>query len=318
MSMSRRSFLAVSGVAAIGSTRRKQERSYTLETDAAGKTLKDPDGRIVLGYLTKKPAGVPLEGNSACCIHPLNTLAGEVATDIAPPDHRDHRGIFFAWHDVEFKRNAETLRGDFWGWGEFAPVDGRVIVNRDVRLVRADARSAEIAVANDWQIGSQVVMRETTTIQAGEEEGARVLDLAYRFTSDYDVTLNRMAFTGLCFRCRKDGSYFYSDSKGEIGLPDSQPTVPESDWPARPWYSHTVTHGDGKTVASAVIDHPGNPPSLWHGVRLVSFLNPCIAASGAVHIPAGRPLTLRYRAVTRDGAFPAGWVDRMAARWRAQ
>jgi hypothetical protein len=317
MSINRRAFFALSGAAVFGTSLRSQGRAYTLEPDAAGKTLKDPNGRIVLGYLTTKPANVPLEGNSACCIHPFNTPGGERATDIAPPDHRDHRGIFFAWHDMTFKRNGETLRGDFWGWGRFAPTEGRAIVNRDLRLARADASSAEIAVRNDWMVGSQAVMHEETTIRAGEEAGARVLELTYRFTSDYDVTLNRMAFTGLCFRCRKDGQYFYSDSTGEVTLPDSSPTVPESDWPARDWYSHTVVHGDGKTVASALIDHPSNPPAAWHGVRLVSFLNPCIAAPAAVNIPARRPLTLRYRAVAHDGKFADGWLDRMAAQWRA-
>ena len=150
----------------------------------------------------------------------------------------------------------------------------------------------------------------------GEEQGTRVLDLTYRFTSDYDVTLNRMAFTGVCFRCRKDGRYVFSDSKGEVTLPNSAATDPESDWPARDWYSHTLDITGGKTVASAVIDHPSNPPTAWHGARAVSFLNPCIAAPGAVTIPAGKPLTLRYRAVVYDGKFPDGLLDRMAAEWR--
>ena len=331
MSISRRVFLALSGAAALGTSLRSQTRAYTLESDAAGKTLKDPNGRVVLGYLTTKPEGVPLAGNSACCIHPFNTIGGERATDIAPSDHRDHRGVFFAWHNMEFKRGGETLRGDFWGWGSFAPTDGRAIVNREVRLVRADASSAEVAVRNDWTIATEapqvdgravglprVVLQEATTILAREEQGVRVLDLIYQFTSDYDVTLNRMAFTGFCFRCRKDGSYVFSDSTGEVTLPNSSATNPDSDWPGRDWYSHTVTHADGKTVASAVIDHPGNPPSLWHGARSVSFLNPCIAAPGSVNIPATQPLTLRYRAVACDGKFPDGLLDRMAAQWRAR
>src|SRR5438067_1652779 len=175
MSINRRIFLGMTGAAALGGP--LQQRQYTLEPDAAGKTLKDPSGRSVLGYLTTKPPNVPLEGNSACCIHPFNTLAGECATDIAPSDHRDHRGIFFAWHDMTFTRNGETLRGDFWGWGRFAPTDGRVIVNRDLRLTRADTASPEIAVRNDWTIASQVVLEEATTIGVGEEEGSRVLDV---------------------------------------------------------------------------------------------------------------------------------------------
>ena len=55
-------------------------------------------------------------------------------------------GFFFAWHDMSFARGGETLRGDFWGWGQFAPIENRVIVNRDVRLARTDAPSAEVAV----------------------------------------------------------------------------------------------------------------------------------------------------------------------------
>lgn len=318
MPLTRRVFLALTGAAALGPTVRAQSGGWTLESGAAGKTLKDPKGRVVLGYLTSKPAGVPLEGNSACCIHPFNTVGGECATDIAPPDHRDHRGIFFAWHDMSFTRGSETLRGDFWGWGQFAPIENRIIVNRDVRLARTDASSAEVAVRNDWTIGKQAVMQEATTIAVSDRGGARLLDLTFRFASDYDVLINRMAFTGLCFRCRKDGEYFYGDAKGEVKLPDSKPTEPETDWPAQNWYSHTVKHADGKTVASAVVDHPGNPPSLWHGVRLVSFLNPCIAAPAPVRIPSGKSLTLRYLAVTQDGAFAAGALDKLAAEWRAR
>jgi hypothetical protein len=332
--MDRRTFLVLGGAAALGTTLRGQAGAYTLESDPAGKTLKDPNGRVVLGYLIRKPDGVPLAGNSACCIHPFNTIGGQCATDIAPPDHRDHRGIFFAWHDMTFKRGEETLRGDFWGWGQFAPIAERVITNRDVRLVRADATSAEIAVQNDWMIASQVVLREETTIRVrnlGPASGAgesgafdsqrlvgRVLDLSYRFTSDYDVTLNRMAFTGFCFRCRKDGPYAFSDSKGEVTLPNSSATNPDSDWPARDWYGHMVTHPDGAIVSSAVIDHAGNPPSMWHGARSVSFLNPCIAAPAAVNIRSGQPLTLKYLAITCDGKFSESWLDGMAAGWRVR
>src|ERR1700730_11692855 len=193
MAISRRHFLAGSGAAALTTSLRAQASPFTLEAEAAGKTLKDPMGRVVLSYLTEKPAGVPLAGNSVCCIHPFNTIGGERATDIAPPDHRDHRGIYFAWHDMTFTRNGQPVKADFWGWGQFAPTDGRVIRNRDVRLVQAnaDARSAEMAVRNDWMIGTDVVMQEETSIRTGEHQDARVLDLSYRFTSDDDVPLNR-------------------------------------------------------------------------------------------------------------------------------
>jgi hypothetical protein len=307
----------LSGASAMRASLKGQARTYTMEAIPAGQTLKDPAGRVVFSYLTSKPEGVPLAGNSVCCIHPFNTLGGERATDIAPPDHRDHRGIFFAWHDISFAKSGQTVKADFWGWGRFAPTDGRVIRNKSVRLLSAGPESAQVGVTNDWTIGSDVMLVEDTTIRASEDQGARVLDLTFRFRSDYDVTINQMAFTGFCFRCRKEGPYVFADPGGEVTLPNSSATDPATDWPARHWYSHTVTLPDGKVVASAVIDHPSNPPSLWHGARGVSFLNPCISAPGPVTITAGDALILRYRAITQDGAFADGWLDRMAARWRA-
>jgi len=266
---------------------------------------------------------VPLAGNSVCCIHPFNTPGGECATDIAPPDHRDHRGIFFAWHDMSFTRNGQTVKGDFWGWGAHAPIESRVIKNRDVRLIRADENTADIEVVNDWMIAEDRVMQATETIHAGQFQNnrGRTLDLRYVFTSEYDVTLNPMAFTGFCFRCRKEGPYTFFNPDGEVTLekfPNSNANRPETDWPAKPWYRHQVTLQNGKAVSSVVVDHPSNPPSLWHGARSVSFLNPCISASGPVEIPAGRPLTLRYLAIASDGETSAGWLNGVADEWRAR
>ena len=95
----------------------RQPRVHASRPIAAGKTLKDPNGRVVLGYLTSKPAGVPLEGNSACCIHPFNTLGGERATDIAPPTIATTAGIFFAWHDMTFSAEGRDAARRLLGMG---------------------------------------------------------------------------------------------------------------------------------------------------------------------------------------------------------
>lgn len=321
MGIDRRSFLSLGGAALIGSAVRGQTGRYTLDAIPAGQALKDAGGNVVFSYLTSKPEGVPLAGNSVCCVHPFNTLGGEPATDIAPADHRDHRGIFFAWHDMSFTKGGQTLKGDFWGWGAHAPTDGRVITNREIRLADAGPNHGEIALVNDWIIGSDRVMQEETRIRAGIEEGLRVLDLRFSFRSDYDVTVSQMAFTGFCFRCRKEGPYTFFNTDGEVTpdrFPNSNANRPDTDWPAKSWYSHVVTLPNGKVVSSAVIDHPANPPSLWHGARGVSFLNPCISAGGPVTRPAGTPLLLRYRAIAHDGRFADGVLDRMAIDWRSK
>ena len=43
----------------------------------------------------------------------------------------------------------------------------------------------------------------------------------------------------------------------------------------------------------AVLDHPGNPPSLWHNLGPIAMVNPCIVAPGPVSLKAGQPLRPR-------------------------
>ena len=67
----------------------------------------------------------------------------------------------------------------------------------------------------------------------------------------------------------------------------------------------------------AVINHPQNPPTLWHNHRDIRMLNPCIVAPAEVKLKANEPLVLRYRVVAHDGASAApGGSDRLAAEWR--
>ena len=131
-----------------------QAPGYTLVPEADGQTLRSPDGRVGFTYLTKKPAGSNLKANSACCFHPLNTPSGERITDLAPGDHVHHRGVFLAWHAMEFRWKADFSklgplgpthgfdinRADFWGWGQFAPTDQRVITNQRLQLQQSDAK----------------------------------------------------------------------------------------------------------------------------------------------------------------------------------
>src|SRR6185436_731740 len=109
-----------------------------------------------------------LTSPSVACFHPVKTPSGERITALAPNDHPHHRGIYLAWHDAEFRQAIDPARAtatsslfgwnitraDFWGWGEYAPRDGRVIETREVKLVGTDATRAQIEIHNDWNVGS--------------------------------------------------------------------------------------------------------------------------------------------------------------------
>src|SRR4051794_26454421 len=164
---------------------------YTLQPVEFGMQLKTPDGRVVFEYMTKKPENIGLTAPSVACFHPVNTPSGERVTAIAPSDHPHHRGIFLGWQDSEFHEPANVPnpgptsplralsinRADFWGWGVYAPRDGRVVENRSVKLVSADSGKAQLEVQNDWLVGKRKMLDEVNGVVASEREGVYVLDL---------------------------------------------------------------------------------------------------------------------------------------------
>ena len=310
----------------VSSTAQGAEAAYTLASDEHGKILKAPDGRVVFRYMTRKPAKTNLAANSVCCFHPLNTPSGERLTDLAPGDHHHHRGVFLAWHTMEFCEKADfsafgptgpthgwnISRGDFWGWGQYAPTDGVVIKNRQLKLVDSDANRAVVEIRNAWMIQEKTMMNEITLATVREEKDAYVLDLTYRLAPVEKMVLNRTAFGGFCVRARNDGESYYATMDGKVELPDPHYSVPELNWPASRWYDYTITLESGKTIGCAVIDHPQNPPSTWHNPRYVWMVNPCIVAKGPVTVPKGEALALRYRLVVHDGPTPVELIEKLS------
>ncbi len=287
------------------------EPKYSVAPDEHGMVLRSPGGEIVLRYMTKKPADTNLTANSVCCLYPVNTPGGVRAVDLAPGDHRHHRGIFLAWHAM----TCGDQRADFWGWGSQAPTEDRVITNRSVELATADASHAVLKVHNDWMVGKRRVLQEMTTITVRQQDGAYVIDEDFRLAADVDVQLDQTAFGGFCVKGRKDGKAAYYGPEGKAELPNPHHLKPETDWPERPWYDYVIQLDSGETVGVAVIDHPENPPSPWHNLEPIAMLNPCIVAPGPVSIEKGQTLRLRYRVVVHDGPVPTERLNRLAESW---
>ena len=266
--------------------------------------------REVLRYQLDRPADSKLPVESGCYFHPLRTPAGTVVTDVAPADHPHHRGVFLAWFEMKGKVDA-----DFWGWGAFAPVKGRKIVNREV----AESPGG-FAARNEWLADDAVLLVErleakVVDLEPGGEPWANVVDLTYTLTPDADLTLPRRAFSGFCVRVPGGGKLEAFGPDGPVALPNPHHEKPDSDWPPAAWYAYALTPDGGKAAAVAVIDHPENPPALWHNHRDVRMLNPCVVAPGPVAIKAGEPLVLRYRVVAADGAVQAKRLDDLAAEY---
>src|SRR5690606_15491642 len=110
----------------------------------------------------------------------------------------------------------------------------------------------------------------------------------------------------------------YTDKNGVVDRPALNHLKPELDWPAADWYDATVTLEDGKQVGVAVVDHPSNPPCLWHNESNIHMLNPCIVAPGEVKLTAGKPLNLSYRLITHDGRAPTKRIEELSQAYRKE
>jgi hypothetical protein len=284
---------------------------FNVQRSQTHVNVRTPDGKEILQYQLQRPADSKLSVDGACYFHPVSTPKGVVVTEVAPSDHPHHRGIFLAWVEMHGKHDA-----DFWGWGEHAPKKDRRIVNRELSEPLSNATNAGFRALNEWLAETNVVIAEELRAAARTEGPASIVDLVYSLTPREDLTLSRWAFSGFCVRVRKDGRIEAEGPDGPVSLPNPKHTEPASDWPAAAWYAYTIALPEGNTVGAAVIDHPQNPPSLWHNHRDVRMLNPCIVAPAAVTMKAGVPLVLRYRVVVYDGATPRGLLNKLAKEWR--
>ena len=302
-------------LACVLSVRAAADQTATPPHDRDAVTLSH-GGNGSAKYHFRKPADVKLPVDSGGYFHPLTTPAGVVVTDVAPADHPHHRGVFLAWVEMHGKKDA-----DFWGWGEHAPIKDRRIVNRGARAkTEPGSRKTTMTAQNDWTAEGETILREEMLAAVSTDAAAKatVLDLTYVLTPTADLTLSRWAFSGFCVRTRGDGKLAAYSPAGEVKLPNPSHVKPESDWPAAAWYGYTLKLADGKVAGVAVIDHPKNPPTLWHNHRDVRMLNPCIVAPAEVKLKANRPLVLRYCVVAHDGETPAAELNRLAEEWRGE
>lgn len=276
-----------------------ESATFRLEPSEFGKTLFTPDGRIVFQYMIQKPKDTNLSANSTCCLYPLNSPKGIRVVDLAPGDHRHHRGVFLAWHAMQFDQRA-----DFWGWGEMAPTENRKIVNRELHLVDAEQDYAKILAKNDWKIADRTVLQEECVLTVREKNATFVIDLDFRLVPTENMMIDRSAFGGFCVKSRQDGKPTFFDPQGEVDLPPPHHLKPDTDWPNASFYDYTFTLDSGTTAGIAVMSYPDNPPTRWHNLLSIAMINPCIVATGSVPIKKGESLSLKYRLIVHDGPRP--------------
>ena len=226
-------------------------------------------------------------------IHPVYGLQGEMLTRDWSKDHPHHRGIYWAWPEVDFG----TKRGDLHALQKvFARPTGRIKYQTEKEFARIEAE-------NIWMWKDSVpVVQEVALIRVCRETAqGRIIDLAFRFVALKDsITIARREtklYGGLNVRMqtpKKQKITAYTDSSNVV--------------PLRAWSDLSGLFAGAKAPSGMMVfQHHQNPdyPGDWIQYPDLSWCQPTFPASGTRYpLLKGKPLVLRFRLFVHPGILP--------------
>ncbi len=236
-------------------------------------------------------------------IHPLYGLGGEELTKDWSVDHPHHRGIYWAWPEVDYRGE----RGDLHALQRvFARPTGRC-------AAQAGPVFAQLAAENLWHWEDQEdIVREQTIVRVWRaDKTGRFIDLEFQFTALKDnVAIARREtklYGGLNLRLAsvKDQQIvFHTDAAGAV--------------PRRAWAELSGLVTGGKMSSGlAIFQKPTNPdyPGDWVQYPEINWFQPTFPAAGSRFVlRKEQPLVLKYRLWLHAGK--AG-EDNLADLWTA-
>jgi hypothetical protein len=253
-------------------------------------TVQPPDGFVEsVNYANRRYARA-----RSNYIHPLYGPDGEVLTMDWSRDHPHHRGIYWAWPEVDWRGQR----------GDLHALQGVIVrPTGNIELHNGDDY-AEIRAENRWMWKDETpIVREVTIIRAYRaDEHGRYIDLTFHFeTLGDDVALARRGtdkYGGLNIRLStvKDLQLLH-----HVDLADASPRRAWSD-------SIGVRRGGTKPVGLAVFEKAANPdyPGGWIEYPELPWFQPAFPAQGTRYVlKKGQPLKLQYRLWIRSGSRPS-------------
>ncbi|MCG8508541.1 MAG: PmoA family protein, partial [Rhodospirillales bacterium] len=221
-------------------------------------------------------------------IHPLFGPDGvtELTADWEK-DHPHHRGIYWAWPEVQY--NGEL--GDLHALQRvFARPTGKIEVDTGDEYASLRAESLW-----HWEEKTPIV-KETSIVQAwrGDEQG-RFIDLTFMFEAVKEaVSIARRgtnAYGGLNVRLHH---LLNEKIRTHTSRADQLPRRNWGDWSG----GTKGAGGEDKGCGLAIFEHPDNPyyPADWVQYPDLPWFQPAFPKKGIRHeLKLGEPLVLRYR-----------------------
>lgn len=246
-------------------------------------------------------------------VHPLYDVAGDIVTEDFPEDHRHHRGIFWAWHQLML--NGEQV-ADPWScenieWKE--PQEAGEWVQTETHT-----ESAKMRVVRNWLVPrpshpdeSIEILRETVSLKVlPARDGVRIIDFDLRFRALREgVALggsdDAKGYGGFSPRIRlSDDTKF----NGQVG--ETEPERNAVD--AGKWMNVTRTL-DGKMKGVAILVHPSHPDpsSKWILRPTRSMQNLQWPGQAPTPLSTHSDTRLRYRLVLHSGELDHERLERL-------
>jgi hypothetical protein len=276
------------------------------------------EGEANILFYQRTPKALDGKWERAGYVHPLYDLDGNVLSEDFPEDHRHHRGIFWAWHQVLV---GDKPAGDGW-----AIVDMAWEVT-EVKPLPAgkDADSVGLTATVLWKslrlrddAGQPLpVVREVTTIRAHRASGdVRLIDFEIRLHALVDDlriggSEDEKGYGGFSVRIRLPKDVRFLSRLGQL-----QPQVTSVE--GGPWLDCVASlTDDGKPSGVAILCHPTLPdyPQRWILRNSRSMQNPMYPGREAVAIPRDKPLVLRYRLAVHRGDTEHAGVDALQRQY---
>lgn len=276
-----------------------QQSSFTIRRSVDGVEVSE-SGKPVFFFQAKMKS---LEGKwpRASYVHPLYGLDGQILTEDFPEDHRHHRGIFWAWHQLRWqgKQMADAWKCQGIEWLPPQQEDN------SVRTASSNER-AGVSVVRDWAVrtdngNAKRLVRERVEITLAKSSPVqRAIDFTIRLLAlEPNVAIggseDEKGYGGFSPRLRLSDDVTFVGQKGPV-----EPRITPVDGGAWMRVSGTI---DGKPTGVTIMCHPSHPnfPLKWILRSKNSVQNVAWPGRRPVALDTEAATVLRYRILIDRG-----------------
>ena len=296
-----------------------------LKIGASSQGVEVHEGEQPVLFYQARAKSMDGQWSRAAYVHPLYDLDGRVMTEDFPEDHRHHRGVFWAWHQM-FVRDLQL--GDAWLCKDFVRELQSTMSSSKVagkkRVVVIDSKSVwKSPILKDLNSEMLPIVEERTLITVHEKSDA------WRCV-DFDISLLALlkdvriggsddvkGYGGFSARIKLNPRQVFRFQSGEVE--PSKLAVSGGSWvdisddrrglaimvhPRNPLAGPAdVEGGQATEEATEIGDGPESeqPSTDWILRRKRSMQNVVYPGRTPVTLSTKVPMRLRYRLVIHDG-----------------